>query len=58
MYWPGTSSILSMPNLYFSMVIEIDHHWEEGWEPLCFDLKEISAIPKEQEFLFHPFSFF
>ena len=45
-------------NLEFSMVIEIDHHWENGWEPLCFDIKKFSAIPDEEEFLFHPFSFF
>ena len=45
-------------NLEFSMVIEIDHHWENGWEPLCFDIKKFSAFPGEEEFLFHPFSFF
>ena len=45
-------------NLKFSIIIEIKHHWEEGWEPLCFDIKQLSLIPNEEEFLFHPFSFF
>ena len=45
-------------NLIFSMRIEIDHYWKEGWKPLCFDIENYSAHPGEAEFLFHPFSFF
>ena len=44
--------------LKFSILMEIEHNWKEGLYPLCFDIKSISAIPDEEEFLFHPFTFF
>ena len=44
--------------LKFSILMEIEHNWKEGLYPLCFDIKIISEIPDEEEFLFHPFTFF
>ena len=45
-------------DLKFSILMEIEHNWKEGLYPLCFDIKSISIIPDEEEFLFHPFTFF
>jgi hypothetical protein len=42
----------------FFMLMEIDHDWKKDFEALCFDIKEISNSPTEDELLFHPFSFF
>jgi len=42
----------------FFILMKIDHCWKKGFEALCFNIKEISNEPGEDEFLFHPFSFF
>jgi len=42
----------------FSVLMEIEHSWKEGLYPLCFDIQNISEITKEEEYLFHPFTFF
>ena len=42
----------------FSVIIKIYPHQDEHLWPLCFDIRSISYYNTENEFLFHPFSFF
>ena len=42
----------------FSLLIEIDHDYKEGLFPLCFYVSNISRFSTEEEFLFHPYTFF
>ena len=42
----------------FSLLMEIDHSYKEGFFPLCFYISNISKYKNEEEFLFQPFTFF
>ena len=42
----------------FSSILKIEYNWDEGLFPLCFDISDISYYKNEEEYLFHPFSFF
>ena len=45
-------------NCMFSTLIKINYNWNKDLFPLCFDIKELSKYTTEEEYLFHPFSFF
>ena len=42
----------------FSLLMEIEHNWNEGLFPLCFYIAPISKFQYEEEYLFHPYTFF
>ena len=42
----------------FCLLIEIKHHWKEEFYPLCFNISSISNFQEEEEYLFHPYTFF
>ena len=42
----------------FSLLMEIEHSYKEGLFPLCFYISNNSKYKNEEEFLFHPYTFF
>jgi hypothetical protein len=42
----------------FCLLIKIKHQWKEEFCPLCFNIASISNIEEEEEYLFHPYTFF
>ena len=42
----------------FSLLMEIKHNYKEGLFPLCFYISNISKYKYEEEYLFHPYTFF
>ena len=42
----------------FSTMIKINNNYKEDLYPLCFDISGLSEFKEEEEFLYHPYTFF
>ena len=41
----------------FSVVIKIEYLYDDGYEPVVFDLKDLAQYPDEEEYILLPFTF-
>ena len=42
---------------FFSVILQIEYLYEENEKPCAFELKDLSPIPAEEEYILFPFSF-
>ena len=42
----------------FLVVFKIDYSYDENYEPCCFELKDLSQYPEEEEYIVLPFTFY
>lgn len=41
----------------YSVIIQIDYLYDDGYEPCVFDLRELAQYPDEEEYILFPFTF-
>jgi hypothetical protein len=42
----------------FLVVFKIEYSYDEEYEPCCFELKDLSQYPEEEEYIVLPFTFY
>ena len=50
-------NITKKHNDLFSVIIKIEYLYDDGYEPVVFDLKDLAQYPDEEEYILLPFTF-